>query len=186
MKITYNTKYNFKKLLSILFVISALIFIPSISLAEEEVVFRVKGEDVILKNNDSVVTPLDHGGTYYTKTVQKKWKKWSNYERVSQNIVIKKGQSGSISSTSDTSFGVVITGNVANLGFSTNASLSSTIGYSLSVNTPGTYYMAYRAMYNYESGIRYKRSGWSGLVMEKNNYTIGIPEYGEYTLIKVR
>ena len=79
MKITYNTKYNFKKLLSILFVISALIFIPSISLAEEEVVFRVKGEDVILKNNDSVVTPLDHGGTYYTKTVQKKWKKWSNY-----------------------------------------------------------------------------------------------------------
>ena len=80
----------------------------------------------------------------------------------------------------------MITGNVANLGFSTNASLSSSIGYSLSVNTLGTYYMAYRAMYNYESGIRYKRSGWSGLVMEKNNYTIGIPEYGEYTLIKVR
>lgn len=122
-------------------------------------------------------------GPIVYKTNVTTYETWSNYSRVSDNIKVNNGQTGSIMSSNSTSFSRVISGTTEGLTIATNKTITSTIGYTLSTSTPGTWYMAFRVRYMVETGTRNYQPGNGGPV-RTNTYTVKVPLYGQYTLIK--
>lgn len=96
MKTICNIKFSLNKFLSSLLILSILVFIPSVSLAEDV--------GTVQKKEETITALRDNGGTYYTKTVQKTWQEWSEYRRVSNNVVVKSGETMSIQSTDSVTF----------------------------------------------------------------------------------
>lgn len=107
---------------------------------------------------------------------------WSSGKRVSDNLVTG-ADGGSISSTVTVTFGTIVSGNIANLGISTNTSISSSKNYTLNVGANKRVYMAYRVYYKVEHGTREYYDMITGEVISSNTYTIKTPQYGEYYLV---
>lgn len=107
---------------------------------------------------------------------------WSPYKRVSDNIQTG-SEGGSISASKSVTFGTDVSGEIAGLDISTNASISSEVGYTLNVGANKRVYMGYRVYYEVEKGTREYYDIVTGEVIKSNPYTVKVPQYGEYKLI---
>lgn len=108
---------------------------------------------------------------------------WSDFERVSNNLNTYGSDGGTISVNRTVTFSVDVEGNIKGIGINVNASVTSEIGYSLEVPANRNVHLGYRVRYKIEKGTRVVRNGVTNKVMEKNEYTVKTPIYGEYKLI---
>lgn len=120
-------------------------------------------------------------GTYARKSNVRVRNEWSGYRAVSHTV--KASSAGaSISTDRTTSFGTSISGDISKLNIGTNASVSSTIGYTLNIPANKTAYLGFRVLYRVETGTRTEYL-YDGKVYKKSNYTVKTPIRGEYALI---
>lgn len=120
---------------------------------------------------------------YYRKSNVTYSTEWSPYKRVSDNIIVGPA-GGSIAVTKTVSFGTEISGEVYGINIATNASLESSIGYTLNASPNSRVYVGYRVLYQVERGTREYCDGIvNPRVISKNPYTVKTPQYGEYVLI---
>lgn len=119
----------------------------------------------------------------YKKKV-KKYKEWSKYKRVSDNIVTGKS-GGSIASTKEVTFETSVSGETRGLSFGLSASKTSSVGYTLNADPKTKSYMGYRVRYNVEEGENHYVDIIIGKTLSKKKYKRKVPMYGEYKLIKV-
>ncbi len=135
-------------------------------------------------------TPSENGDTSlffvndfrYRKVNVTTSSEWSSYKRVSDNVVTG-SEGGSISANKSVTFGTEVSGSIHDLGISTNASVSSSVGYSLNVPANSRVYLGYRVKYKVEKGTREHYDIVTGKVLDSNKYTVKKPLYGEYKLI---
>ena len=90
---------------------------------------------------------------------------------------------GSITSTSEVTFGTEVSGNISGLGISVHISKKSAKGYTLNVGANRRVYMAYRVCYRVETGTNEYYDAITGKVYSSSSYTVKVPQYGEYGLV---
>lgn len=167
---------------SMLSISTVLLFAPNDASAAEKTMKLESGSSRIVNDTTNVVTPKFVNDFRNVKKNVKKSESWSGYKRVSDNI--KTGKSGgSISSTKEVTFGTQVDGNIGGLGISTNASRTSSVGYTLNVGANKTVYMGYRVRYSVEKGENHRVDIVTGKTISKSNYVVKKPKYGEYKLI---
>lgn len=128
-------------------------------------------------------TPYEY---YIKKENVRHFNQWSGFRRVSPNL--KTGpKGGSLSTTQSTSFSMEISGTVDGLGFGFGRSVTSAIGYKLNVGANRRVYIGYRVRYRVETGqrVQYQKNKLNGAVkvVSRTNYTVKIPQVGEYALV---
>ena len=110
---------------------------------------------------------------------------WGPYQRVSADLTTKDGKTGTISSDRQITFATQVTENISGLGIGTSGTVTTKIGYTLTVPANSTRYMAYRQYYKVEKGTRQCYNIANGNVVSSNSYTVKTPQTrGEYTLLK--
>lgn len=130
-------------------------------------------------NNSSIETRAF--GTYARKTNVRVTNEWSGYRAVSHTVRASSA-GASISTDRTTSFGATVSGDISKLNIALNASVSSTIGYTLNIPANRTAYLGFRVLYRVERGTRTEYF-YDGKVYKRNNYVVKIPIRGEYALI---
>ncbi|QTU82890.1 hypothetical protein J7S27_06375 [Carnobacteriaceae bacterium zg-C25] len=127
------------------------------------------------------IAPMEHyywGG--YRKEGVRKYQEWGNIERVSDNLVTP----GWIYSQKKLERGVEVTGAIDEiLTISLFSRVSSEKGYGVLINTPGTYYLGYKILYEVEEGYRVKDDVFGGT--SRNYYKVRRPVYGQYEPVRV-
>lgn len=183
-----------KKLVSIIISITMIISITSMSFAAESKIKNVNEKDITvvpynallgttIDENTNSITPRFINDYRYRKVNEKITYGWSPYKRISDNIVTKPNESGSISANREVTFGVDVSGDVSNLSFNLSRSVSNSKNYQLEVGPNRRVYLGYRVHYTIATGTREMYDVTTGKVVKRNNYTVKTPTYGEYALI---
>lgn len=106
---------------------------------------------------------------------------YGHYERVSDNVDGYPGDS--VSCTYSITYSVEISGNTDGAFFKGISDKSTAYGYTLRLQSKGSFYMACRPVYTVKEGDRVVRTA-DGTEVGRNHYVVKIPQYLEYTLIR--
>lgn len=151
--------------------------------------YKIVNEKDIVLDNETVTKKSENNlsietrayGTYARKSNVRVTNQWSGYRPVSHTVRASSA-GASISTDRTTTFGTSVYGNISKLNIGTNASVSSTIGYTLNIPANKTAYLGFRVLYRVETGTRTEYF-YDGKVYKKSNYTVKTPIRGEYALI---
>ncbi|QYY44759.1 hypothetical protein ACKE5C_19235 (plasmid) [Aneurinibacillus thermoaerophilus] len=163
-------------ILALSLIVSAM---PTKANAAEEI---APPEEISSIHNNSTVTPYFINDFRNVKRDVKTYETWSDYKRVSDNLVTG-GAGGSISANQSVTFTTTVSGNIAGLGISTSGSISSSVGYTLNVPPNKRVYMGYRVRYSVEEGTNCLVDIVTGKVLSSSKYVVKRPIYGEYALL---
>lgn len=183
-----------KKLISIIISITMVFSITSISFATESRIKNVNEKDIVIVPYNALLgTKIDEDTNSrttrsineyrYRKVNVKNSYEWSPYKRVSDNLVTKPGEKANVVVNRQVSFGVDVSGDISNLSFNLNRTVSNSRSYSLEVGPNRRVYLGYRAHYTIETGTKEMYDIVTGKVVKRSNYTVKTPDYGEYGLI---
>lgn len=166
---------------SILSIILALAM--CLSLCVPAMAAEIYSEDICLLADSSSEEFKPNGMTdyYYRKANVTTTYGWGPWKRVSDNLTAS-SSGGTLSCTEVVSESFSFSGEISGLTFSGERTRSSEIGYSLNVDANRTAYMQWRCHFRYETGIREKVSYTTGHVVARNEFSVTIPEYGNYAL----
>lgn len=172
-----------KKIVSTLLSLAMLFTLSSPAFAYESTPPEIDEENIEVISNDSSVQPHLNDFRARKKDVTISYG-WSNFKRVSDNLSTG-SEGGTLIATKTVTFGTEISGSTVGLPSSGNASISSSIGYSLNVGPYQRVFMGYRVYYKIEKGTREFYDVVTGEILQTNKYTVKIPQYGEYALIGI-
>jgi len=145
--------------------------------------YKVIEDNSCLSINYELYDSERHTPNTITRAVNRRWhREWSQFDRVSNNILTG-SNGGSITSTNSTTFNTQVSGSISGLGISTSTSVSSSLGYTLNVGPNRRVYMGFRVRYEVETGTREIVCMHTGRVLSSNSYTVRVPLYGEFALI---
>ena len=137
--------------------------------------------------NTEGINPLVSGsGWNYKKENVKTSYYWKPAVRVSDDLDTRSpAKSGTIKCDRKKDYGVVASGAYKELGFKLNVSISTTIGYSLTLQANKVAYMAYAMQYKVETGTRVKSSNITGTIVSREPYRVETPTNGRYSLVDI-
>lgn len=158
------------------FFIMASTFISPVSVFADEL------KEIDYKFMDETKPARAGGVTVYKKNVSYSYE-YGSYNRVSDNVYVGKGETGTISANRSVTFSTQVSGNISGLGISASTTVTSTLGYTLSSQNEGTWYLATKPYYKVERGTRVYVNNTTGAKTE-TNYTVKVPQYCTYALLK--